>query len=110
MSERERETITREREVSKVTDTPGKFIEMDAPQREMSKAELTNKIFDDVFIYHPPRPGQEEKYAAIRAAGKSLVMTIIATCPQCADRSAAVRKVREAVMTANASIALNGAV
>jgi len=76
------------------------------PIKEMSKVELT----EDIFTYHPPRPGQEEKYAAIRAAGKSMAMVILATCPQCADRTDAIRKVREAVMTANASIALNGAV
>jgi len=102
MSERERETITRDREVFTSKGIP----EAATPMREMTKAEIT----EQVFTYHPARPDQDEKYAAIRAAGKSLVTTIIATCPQCADRTAAIRKVREAVMTANASIALGGLV
>ena len=98
----DREIRDRERDIRE----PQRVFATEAPSREMSKVELT----EDIFTYHPPRPGQEEKYAAIRAAGKSMAMVILATCPQCADRTDAIRKVREAVMTANASIALNGAV
>jgi len=96
----------RERERGGIPEGPRVFAATPAPDREMTKVELT----EEVFTYHPPRPGQDEKYAAIRAAGKSMAMIILATCPQCADRTDAIRKVREAVMTANASIALNGAV
>lgn len=97
--------MDREREVSNIPRGPDK-VYAETPQREMSKVELT----EDIFTYHSPRPGQEEKYAAIRAAAKNFAMIILVTCPQCADRTDAIRKVREAVMTANASIALNGAV
>lgn len=44
----------------------------------------------------------------IRQAAKYLAEHIIRACPRSADRSAALRKVREAVMTANASIVLEG--
>lgn len=44
----------------------------------------------------------------IREIGLKLAETIVLYCPPCADRSAAVRKVREAVMTANTTIALEG--
>ena len=74
--------------------------------RPMSDAE----IIEEIFTYHPPNIEQQGAYAAIRAAAKSLALTIMAACPPCADRTAAIRQVREAVMTANASIALRGLV
>lgn len=63
-----------------------------------------------VFTYQPPKPGQPEKYHAIREAAKSLALVILDNSPICADQTAAIRKVREAVMTANAAIALDGVV
>lgn len=74
------------------------------PMRELTEAEKV----EQAFVYHPPTVIQEEQYAAVRAAGKSLALTILASCPRSADRTAAVRLVREAVATANASIALRG--
>lgn len=65
---------------------------------------------DDVFSYHPPTGNQISQYEAIRATGKVLANVILENTPKCADQSAALRKVREAVMTANAAIALNGKV
>jgi hypothetical protein len=59
------------------------------------------------FQYHPPTPEQVEKYILIRETAKTLATVIGECCPTCADRSAALRKLREAVMTANAAIALD---
>jgi hypothetical protein len=61
-----------------------------------------------VFTYHSPTPEQLPKYAAIREAGFKLAEAIIVNTPPSADQSAAIRKVREAVMTANAAISLEG--
>ena len=61
-----------------------------------------------VFTYHAPNEQQQLQYEAIREAAKNLAQVIIQNTPACADQSAALRKVREAVMTANASIALDG--
>lgn len=63
---------------------------------------------DNWFTYHAPTESDREKYIAIREKAKKLVETIIESCPPSADRTVAVRKVREAVMTANASIACGG--
>lgn len=63
---------------------------------------------DNWFTYHAPQPGQPEAYEAIRNAGKSFAAAIIAHTPSSVDQAAAVRKVREAVMTANAAIACGG--
>jgi len=60
------------------------------------------------FMYHAPVEGQMEKYAAIRAAGLEFARIIVDNTPTSADQAMAVRKVREAVMTANAAIACGG--
>ena len=63
---------------------------------------------DNVFSYHAPEGDQPQRYEAIRAAAKNLAQVIVDNTPPCADQSAALRHVREAVMTASASIALKG--
>ncbi len=65
---------------------------------------------NNVFTYHSPSPDQLPKYEAIREAGKVLAEAIVANTMPCADQSAALRKVRESVMTANAAVALHGSV
>jgi len=61
-----------------------------------------------IFTYQPPTDDQTPKYNELREAAKAFALTIERCCPACADRSAAIRLVREAVMTANAAIALDG--
>ena len=60
------------------------------------------------FSYHPPRTDQVERYEAIRAAGKQFALVILDQTPSCADQSAAIRHIRNAVSTANAAIACGG--
>jgi len=59
------------------------------------------------FSYHAPKGTQIERYQKLRDKALEFAELIMACCPHSADRSAAIRKVREAVMTANASIAIN---
>jgi len=61
---------------------------------------------EETFTYHAPTSEQIQHYASIREAAKVLAYEILRYAPKCADRSAAIRKVREAVMTANAAIAI----
>lgn len=72
--------------------------------------ESDQEMLDDVFEYHAPDSDQVVTYQKIRGDAKSFAKTILALCPPCADRSAAIRKLREAVMTANAAVALRGGV
>lgn len=65
---------------------------------------------NDVFTYHAPTVEDEKAYEAIRNDAKNLAHTILDLTPVCGDQQAALRLLREAVMTANAAIALNGAV
>lgn len=60
------------------------------------------------FTYHKPEGDQPAKYEAIRAAGHQFAEVILAATPPSADQTAAIRKIREAVMTANAAIACEG--
>lgn len=57
------------------------------------------------FTYHAPTPQQNEAYQELRDKGLALAEAIAELCPESADQSDAIRKVREAVMTANAAIA-----
>lgn len=69
----------------------------------MTDADLLNW-----FTYHAPTEAQREAYVAIRDTGLALARVILLMTPQSADQTAAIRKVREAVMTANAAIACGG--
>jgi len=66
---------------------------------------LTENDLDNFFRYHPPQDDQIGKYETLRAAAHDFAIAILALTPACADQTAAIRKVREAVMTANAAIA-----
>lgn len=59
---------------------------------------------DNWFTYHSPTPDLLPKYQAIRDAGKAFAEVVVANTPASADQTAAIRKIREAVMTANAAL------
>ncbi len=61
-----------------------------------------------IFTYHPPSPEDAEKYLKIREAAHFFAGVVLRVTPDGPDQSVALRKIREAVMTANAGIALNG--
>lgn len=66
---------------------------------------VTLENVDDIFKYH----NEEWKinhYNEIRSTARCLAEVIIWNTPDCSDRSAALRKLRETVMTANAAVAL----
>lgn len=72
---------------------------------------MTEKDLDllkALFTYHPPEPGDKERYEAITSAARAFAEVVLEQCPASDDRSAAIRKIREARMTANAAIACKG--
>lgn len=70
---------------------------------------MTKEQIDNWFTHHPPKDvATVEKYNLIRTYGRGLALLILAQTPPGADQTAAIRKVREAVMTANAAIACEG--
>lgn len=69
---------------------------------------LDKAAINDIFSYHAPESDQIPKYNAIREAAKEFAHVVIANTPASADQTAAIRLLRQAVMTANAAIALKG--
>jgi hypothetical protein len=66
------------------------------------------QILAELFTYHPPTPFTLPKFAAINQAAKNFAEVVLQNCPSSADRSAAIRLIRDARMTANAAVALDG--
>lgn len=66
---------------------------------------ITKEELDNRFTYHAPKPGQPEKYEAIRAKAKELAALVVELCPESREQSVAVTKIEEASMWANAAIA-----
>lgn len=64
---------------------------------------------EELFTYHAPEGDQPDRYKRIRDAAKVLALTVWDACPPGPDRTASIRLIREAVMTANASIATRNA-
>jgi len=63
---------------------------------------------DNWFTYRYPREGDAKRYEEIRKEGRKFAQIIVDNTPSSADQTAAIRKIREAVMTANAAIACGG--
>ena len=69
---------------------------------------ITNAMIENWFQYHTPGPEQIEVYRLIRQTARSLAFVIVNNTPASADQTAALRKLRECVMTANAAVACSG--
>lgn len=67
---------------------------------------ITQADIDNLFTYHEPKADQSMRSQAIQDAAKYLGQIILANTHQSADQMKAITKLREAVMMANASIAL----
>lgn len=61
---------------------------------------------DHLFTYHPPTGDQPQRYNSIREAARVFAHVILLNTKPGADQSAAIRLLRESVMTANSAIAL----
>lgn len=74
-----------------------------------SMVEAKNRnLLDELFSYHPPTPEQLPRYKAIRRAARNFAEVLLENTRSCGDQEAALDLIREAMMRANASIALNG--
>lgn len=63
---------------------------------------------DHIFTYHAPTESQVYIYNKLRAAAKEFAKVLLECTPPSADQSDALRSLRNCVMTANSSIAMNG--
>jgi hypothetical protein len=80
---------------------------MDQPQDEIPTKKLIPAI-EEMFTYRPPQTSQLPKLTRLRDAAKVFAYAIMENAPQSADRTAAIRKLRECVMTANLAIMFDG--
>jgi hypothetical protein len=69
---------------------------------------ITDDDLMNWFSYHAPQGDQAGRYESIRHGALYFARLIVAATPPSADQTAALRKLREAVMTANAAIACGG--
>jgi hypothetical protein len=65
-------------------------------------------LIEHLFTYHAPTASQKAQLEAVRAKAKEFAEVMLRNTPKSADQSAALRKLRECVMAANASIVLGG--
>lgn len=68
---------------------------------------LTESDVNEIFTYHDD-PNAVPHYVEVREGAKAFAKVLLRHVPTCADQTAAMRKLRECVMTANAGIALGG--
>jgi hypothetical protein len=69
---------------------------------------MTTEQIENWFTYHPPTRDDQVVYEKLRSFARAFATAINDLCPESADKTAAIRKVREAVMTANAAVACKG--
>lgn len=69
-------------------------------------AEDYDKV-DNIFVYHPANESQAERYESLRAEAKSLAHTILSNTPKSREQSLAITSLQQAIMWANAAIAIN---
>lgn len=75
---------------------------------QLCPPEQIKSLVDDMFTYHSWTPEQIEKGKAVREALANAAVVIYENVPASADRSVAIRKLREARMDANSAITHNG--
>lgn len=63
---------------------------------------------EHAFTYHSPKPGQPEKYNALREKAKELALLILDLTPESREQSLSLTELEYSVMMANAAIARHG--
>ena len=62
---------------------------------------------NNIFTYHAPKPGQQEKYEKLRSTAKELAELILTSTLESREQEQALLKLEESIFWANASIARN---
>ncbi len=68
---------------------------------------MTQDQINNTYTYHKPFGTQQERYEQIRAKAKELALIFYELCPTSREASLAYTNLQQAVMWANASIAIN---
>lgn len=67
---------------------------------------ITLENAGEIVKYHAPTQEQIKAHSAVADAAENMLCVILKYVPDCADRSTAIRCVREAKMWASAAVAL----
>jgi uncharacterized protein YeaO (DUF488 family) len=68
---------------------------------------IDDATIDNWFTYHPPSEEQQKKYLLVRETARDFAKILNALVPDSADKTAALRHLRETVLMANQAIACN---
>jgi hypothetical protein len=68
---------------------------------------FTEDQIKNIFTYHKPKADQPERYEKLREGARLLAQGINELCPESREKSLAITNLQQAVMWANASIAIN---
>lgn len=67
---------------------------------------ITEQDIQEYFTYHSPTPDQTIRYQKIRDAAKEFAQVLVGNTDTSADQTATIRLLRQVVMSANQTIAL----
>ena len=76
------------------------------PKRYIPSTDDFERLFNN-FRYHPPKPGQANRYDAIRIEARSFAEYLLKICPPSRELSLALTELESAVMWAIVSITHN---
>lgn len=68
---------------------------------------LDNKQIENIFTYHKPFGTQQERYEKLRNVARVLAQEVNTICPESHEKALALTNLQQAIMWANASIAIN---
>jgi len=68
---------------------------------------MIDEELKNIFTYHSPKNDQPKRYEALRIFAYNFALEINALCPDSREKSLAITNIQQAVMWANASIAIN---
>lgn len=68
---------------------------------------MTQDQLQNIFTYHAPFGDQSGRYEALRAHARGMALLIDKLCPDSREKSLAITNLQQAIMWANASIAIN---
>lgn len=68
---------------------------------------MTQEWIDNTFSYHRPFGDQPTRYECLRKTARALAELINIYCPESREKALAITNLQQAIMWANASIAVN---
>ena len=68
---------------------------------------MRNVEIENIFTYHPPTDSQVHRYDQLRQEARDLALMIQDYCPDSREKALAITNLQQAIMWANASIAIN---